>query len=109
MVRSENIETFFQFIIIQIIDFRKKIVHVQKVGDSLKKTVKKGAVFQKEVPEFLIDSKDTVVAAEEFKGHRGGLFFRCSPFQRSWVKRILNGFIVVSKNLLQDVHGIIMQ
>lgn len=36
-------------------------------------------------------------------------FFDVLHLNDPMVERILNNFIVVSKNLLQDVHGIIMQ
>lgn len=56
------------------VEFIKHMGH--NIADSLKKTVKKRAVFQKEMPEFLINGKDAVavLAAEELEGHGGGAF-----------------------------------
>lgn len=56
------------------VDLIKHMGH--NTANSLKKTVKKVAVFQKEMPEFLINGKDavSVPAAEELEGHGGGAF-----------------------------------
>lgn len=44
--------------------------------DSLEKAAEEGTVLQEEMPELLIDGKDTVavMAAEELEGHGGGAF-----------------------------------
>ena len=124
-------------------------------ADSLEKAVQEGAVFQEEMPELLVDSKDAVVvvAPQKLEGHgcgtllavlyatgraeaalaaerdelhlpalRAGIhgsakgrvtavyhLFDVLHFNGSGMEGILNYFVVVFKNLLQDVHEIIMQ
>lgn len=62
-------------------------------ADSFFHFTQEGAVFQEEMHELFVDSKDADVL----------------HFNSSGMEGILNYFIVVFKNLLQDVHEIIVQ
>ena len=83
-----------------------------------KKAVQKRTVFKKKVSEFFIDGKDTMMMRtfNEFKRH-GTTKRRVTTVNHlidafhdniTRMKSILNYFIVISKNFLQNIHEIIM-
>ena len=74
------------------------------------------------MPELFVNGKDAVavVVLQELEVHGGGALlavfdaaayhlFDVLHFNSPGMEGILNYFIVVIKNLLQDVHGIIMR
>ena len=94
----------------------------------MKKAVKKRTIKEKEVTKILINGKDTmpVLATDEFKRHVGCTLHRVFStaergraavnhlvdvfnFDRAKTKRIYDFFIMIGKDLLQNIHTIIMQ